>query len=100
VKIPTIWFESSTSQHLYNVLLEDIEVDLRATFDAADKYGLTGQGAAFEQFINKVNIRSTASEGQVRLLLVHVERACYTSLSLGNPMLLIIVVKLNKPLLA
>jgi enamine deaminase RidA (YjgF/YER057c/UK114 family) len=77
------------------VPLEEVEVDLQATFDAADKYGLTGQGAAFEQFIDKVNIRSTAGEEQVRLLLAHIERACHTSQSLLNPVPVIMGVQLN-----
>ena len=75
--------------------LEEVEVDLRATFDAADKYGLTGHGAAFEQFIDKVNIRSTAGEEQVRLLLAHTERACHTSQSLLIPVPVIMGVQLN-----
>jgi len=99
VRIPAIWFESSTLQHLYNVSLEEVEVDLRAVFDAADKYGLTGQGAAFEQFINKVNIRNTAGEEQVRLLLAHTESACYTSQSLLNPVTVIMEVQLNGSLI-
>jgi hypothetical protein len=84
---------------LSGVPLEEVEVDLRATFDAADKYGLTGHGAAFEQFIDKVNIRSTAGEEQVRLLLAHTERACHTSQSLLNPVPVIMEVQLNGSLI-
>ncbi|MCJ7531911.1 MAG: hypothetical protein MUO64_12885 [Anaerolineales bacterium] len=54
---------------------------------------------AFEQFINKVNIRSTAGEEQVRLLLALNERACHTSQSLLNPVPVIMEVQLNGSLI-
>jgi hypothetical protein len=54
---------------------------------------------AFEQFINKVNIRSTAGEEQVRLLLALNERACHTSQSLLNPVTVIMEVQLNGSLI-
>jgi uncharacterized OsmC-like protein len=85
--------------HLYSVPLEEVEVDPQAIFNSADKYGLTGQGAAFEQFNNKVNIHITASEEPVRLLVVHTERACQTSQSLFNPVSVIMEVQLNGSLI-
>ncbi|MCH7570340.1 MAG: OsmC family protein [Deltaproteobacteria bacterium] len=71
--------------HLYDVPIEDGEVDVRCTFDVADKMGLEGSGAAFESVSFAVSIKSSAPEEQVRKLIVHAERGCHASQTFRKP---------------
>jgi uncharacterized OsmC-like protein len=71
--------------HLYHVQLHDVRVDLRASFDDAEKYNLTGPGAAFQQVIYKVKIISPSPEEDIRKLTTHAERGCHTAQSLALP---------------
>lgn len=71
--------------HLYNVILMDVDVDLRATFDSGDKFDIGGPGAAFQKVIYKVTVDSPSPEEQVQQLLAHAERGCHTAQSLRLP---------------
>ena len=71
--------------HLYNVILMDVDVDLRATFDSGDKFDIGGPGAAFQKVIYRVTVDSPSPEEQVKQLLTHAERGCHTSQSLRLP---------------
>lgn len=71
--------------HLYNVILMDLDVDLRATFDSGDKFDIGGPGAAFQKVIYKVTVDSPSPEEQVQQLLAHAERGCHTAQSLRLP---------------
>lgn len=71
--------------HLYNVILMDVDVDLRATFDSGDKFDIGGPGAAFQKVVYRVTVDSPSPEGQVQQLLVHAERGCHTAQSLRLP---------------
>lgn len=71
--------------HLYNVILMDVDVDLRATFDSGDKFDIGGPGAAFQKVIYKVTVDSPSPELQVQQLLAHAERGCHTAQSLRLP---------------
>ncbi len=71
--------------HLYQVVLRDVDVDLRATFDSGDKFDMGGPGAAFQKVIYQVTVDSPSPEGQVQRLLEHAERGCHTAQSLRQP---------------
>ena len=65
--------------------MEEGKVDVRCTFDVADKLGLEGPGAAFESVVFAVDIRSPAPPEQVKKLIQHAERGCHAEQSLRNP---------------
>lgn len=71
--------------HLYNVVLMDVDVDLRATFDSGDKFDIGGPGAAFQKVIYHVTVDSPSPEEQINKLLAHAERGCHTAQSLRQP---------------
>lgn len=70
---------------LYDVILDDVDVDLRATFDSADKHNLPGEGAAFEQVIIKLDIKSPSPSDMIEKLIHHAERGCHAAQSLRKP---------------
>lgn len=70
---------------LYEVPLEDASVEVRCSFDVADKLGLDGPGAAFEEVTFAVAVQSPASPEQVKRLIAHAERGCHAEQSLRNP---------------
>ena len=70
---------------LYDVPIQDAEVDLRCSFDVADKFGLEGPGAAFDEVTFALAIQSSASPEQVRRLIVHAERGCHAEQTLRKP---------------
>jgi hypothetical protein len=59
------------------VAIEDAEVDVRCSFDVADKLGLAGPGAAFEEVTFAVNVQSRAPADRVKKLIAHAERGCH-----------------------
>jgi len=71
--------------HLYNVILMDVDVDLRATFDSGDKFDIGGPVAAFQKVIYRVTVDSPSPEQQIQQLLAHAERGCHTAQSLRLP---------------
>ena len=70
---------------LYDVPIEDASVDVRCTFDVADKLGLEGPGAAFEEAAFAVSVKSPAPPEAVRKLVAHAERGCHAEQSLRRP---------------
>ncbi len=70
---------------LYDVPIEDAKVDVRASFDVADKLGLEGPGAAFDEVTFAVAIQSPASPERVRLLIAHAERGCHAEQTFRAP---------------
>lgn len=72
---------------LYDVPIEDATVDVRASFDVADKLGLEGPGAAFDEVTFAVAIRSPASPDRVRRLIAHAERGCHAEQTFRAPVL-------------
>ena len=71
--------------HLYDVILRDADIDLRATFDSADKFDLPGAGAAFQKMIFRLTIDSPSPQAQVLKLAAHAERGCTTAQSIRQP---------------
>jgi len=71
--------------HLYDVILVDADVDLRAVFDSGDKFDLGGPGAAFQKVVYRVTVDSPSPEEQINQLLAHAERGCHTAQSLRLP---------------
>ncbi len=71
--------------HLYDVILRDADVDLRATFDSGEKYDLPGPGAAFQKVVLRLTIDSPSPREQVLKLAAHAERGCTTAQSLRQP---------------
>ena len=70
---------------LYDVILEDVHVDFRASFDDAEKHNLPGKSAAFESALYRVKVKSPSPMEQVERLLAHAERGCHTAASLQAP---------------
>ena len=85
---------------LYDVPLEEIQADVQAEFDIADKFGMEGPSGAFEQVTYAITVSSSAPPEQVRLLVEHAERACHTAQSLRQPVPVSIEVHLNGQLLS
>lgn len=59
--------------------IEDAEIDVRAKFSVADKFGLGGPPGAFQEVTFQLDIRSPASELDVARLIAHAERACHAA---------------------
>ena len=70
---------------LYDVPIEDAEVDVRCTFGVADKLGLEGPGAAFQEVTFAVAIQSPAPPERVRQLIAHAERGCHAEQTFRKP---------------
>ncbi len=68
---------------LYDVILNDVNVDLRAEFDDAEKHNLDGPGAAFQKVTIKLRIKSPSPEEQIEKLIAHAERGCHAAASLS-----------------
>ncbi len=84
---------------LYDVPLEEVQADVRAEFNAADKFITGGSNGAFEQVTYALTVRSSAPPEQVRLLIEHAERACHAAQSLRQPVPVSLEVHLNGQLL-
>ncbi len=80
---------------LYDVPLEEVQADVRAEFNAADKFVTDGSHGAFEQVTCALTIRSSAPPERVRLLIEHAERACHATQSLRQPVPVSTSVQLN-----
>lgn len=65
--------------------IEDASVDLRATVDPSDKWGLEGPGAAFQEVTIDLDVKSSAPREQVQKLVAHAHRACHAEHSLASP---------------
>jgi organic hydroperoxide reductase OsmC/OhrA len=66
----------------YDVILEDVDVDLRAVFDSTAKYGLSNNQTAFEKVTFRLTIKSPSPLEQVRKLAEHAEMGCHAGQSL------------------
>jgi len=69
----------------FDVILVDVDVDIRADFDSAAKYGLPGPATAFQKVIYKVNVVSPSPVQYVNALLQHAKQSCHTSQSFIHP---------------
>ena len=68
----------------FNVLLEDVRVDVRAEFDSTAKYGLSQKDTAFQKVTFKLAIKSPSPLEQVRKLAAHAEMGCHAGQSLAK----------------
>jgi len=80
---------------LYDVPLEEVQADVRAEFNAADKFVTDDSNGAFEQVTYALTVRSSAPASQVRPLIEHAERACHATQSLRRPVPVSLEVQLN-----
>jgi hypothetical protein len=80
---------------LYDVPLEEVQADVRAEFNAADKFITDGPHGAFEQVTYALTVRSSAPSERVRLLIEHAERACHAAQSLRQRVPVSLEVQLN-----
>lgn len=80
---------------LYDVPFEEASVDVRCSFDVADKLGLGGPGAAFEEVTFAVAIQSPAPPARVSQLVAHAGRGCHAEQSLRKPIPVKTSVSLN-----
>lgn len=69
----------------FDVILEEVSVDLRATFDSSAKYGLSDNPTAFQKVAIKLNISSPSPISQINRLIAHAEKGCHAAQSLRNP---------------
>jgi uncharacterized OsmC-like protein len=81
--------------HLYDVLIEEGKVDVRCSFDVADKLGLDGPGAAFDSVHFLVDLQSPAPPEQVKKLIEHARRGCHTEQTFRHPIPVSASAKLN-----
>ena len=75
--------------------IEDADVDVRCSFDVADKLGLDGPGAAFDEVTFAVSIQSSAPAEQVKKLVVHAERGCHAAQTIRKPIPVKTTARLN-----
>ncbi|MBI4493736.1 MAG: OsmC family protein [Chloroflexi bacterium] len=68
-----------------DVPIEGLDMELRAIFPMAEKYGLGDGGAAMEELVYTLNVTSPAPLEQVRALVQRAERYCHASQSLQQP---------------
>jgi uncharacterized OsmC-like protein len=80
---------------LYDVPLEEVQADVRAEFNAADKFVTDDSNGAFEQVTYALTVRSSAPPERVRPLIEHAERACHATQSLRRPVPVSLEVQLN-----
>ena len=81
--------------HIYDVSLYGAEMDVRAEFDAGDKMGLGGPGAAFDRVSYNLSIESDSPAEAVQKLAAHAERGCHVAQTLRNPVEVIPRIVLN-----
>lgn len=67
------------------MIIEDAEVDVRATFSVADKFDLGGPPGAFQHVTFDLELRSPAPEADVVRLVQHAERACHAAQTFRAP---------------
>jgi organic hydroperoxide reductase OsmC/OhrA len=79
----------------YDVPLAEVQADVRAEFNAADKFVTDGGNGAFEQVTYALTVRSAAPPERVRLLIEHAERACHAAQSLRQPVPVSLEIHLN-----
>lgn len=60
-------------------------MDVRCSFDVADKLGLAGPGAAFDEVAFAVSVQSSAPAEQVKKLILHAERGCHAAQTMRKP---------------
>lgn len=70
-------------------------MELRGTFPMAEKYGVGGGGAAMEDLVYELNIKSSAPPEQIKALVTRSERYCHASQSLQKPVPVIPLLRLN-----
>lgn len=79
-----------------DVPIEAAEIDLRATFPTAAKYGVDPSGgSAMERLTYAIDISSPASRERVRELVETAERYCHASNSLRVPVVVEGTLRLN-----
>jgi hypothetical protein len=81
----------------FEVILVDVDVDLRAEFDSAIKYGLPGPGTAFQKVIYKINVVSPSPEEKVQALLQQAELNCHASQSFIHPVPVEVQTNIKQP---
>jgi organic hydroperoxide reductase OsmC/OhrA len=79
----------------FDVDLEDVHADVRATFDSSAKYGLPSRGTAFQQVTVRLTIKSPSPSGQVQKLVAHAEMGCHAAQSLREPVPVSFETRLN-----
>jgi organic hydroperoxide reductase OsmC/OhrA len=85
---------------IYEVPIEEAEVDVRATHSVADKYGLGGPPGAWQQVTFDLKLKSSASESLVGRLIAHAERACHAAQTFRAPVPVALKATLNGRALA
>ncbi len=80
---------------MFEVVLEDVAIDLRAEFDSAAKYRLSDTTTAFQNVTIFASIRSSSPAEQVMKLITHAENGCHAAQSFRNPVPVSLKVQLN-----
>ncbi|MEJ5202597.1 MAG: OsmC family protein [Anaerolineales bacterium] len=79
----------------FDVILEEVSVDLRATFDSSAKYNLSDNPTAFQKVAIKLYVRSPSPLTQINRLIAHAEKGCHAAQSLRNPVDVIFEAQVN-----
>ncbi|NPV77160.1 MAG: hypothetical protein HPY59_12415 [Anaerolineae bacterium] len=84
---------------MFEVVLEDVAIDLRAEFDLAGIYRLADTTTAFQNVIILASIRKPSPVEQMKKLITHAENGCHAAQSFRNPMPVSLKVQLNENIL-
>jgi len=82
---------------IYNVQITNMNVDTRVIFDDSDKYGLPGEGAAFQKVVFRLSVESPNQQSDVQKLIEHAERGCHTAQSLRMPVNVTLETEITQP---
>jgi organic hydroperoxide reductase OsmC/OhrA len=84
----------------YDVVLQEANVDLRASFDSSSKYGLSDASTAFQKMSIRIVVKSSSPVEQVQRLITHAERGCHAARSMREPVPVLIEAVVNGETLA
>ncbi len=82
---------------IYNVQITQMNVDTRIIFDDSDKYGLPGDGAAFQKVVFRLFVESPNNRSDVQKLIDHAERGCHAAQSFRKPVDVILEAEITQP---
>ena len=82
---------------VYHVQITQMKVDTRVVFDDSDKYGLPGDGAAFQKVLFRLFVESPNGSDNVQKLIDHAEKGCHAAQSLRTQVDVAIEAEITHP---
>jgi len=77
------------------IKIDNAELSVRGEFDQRGKFGLADVPSACKRLVYELSIQSPEKEERIVELLAAVERSCYATNSLRNPVEVVPGIKLN-----